>query len=65
MLPLWYFKDAKMQIWKISTHLGGSFDYDFTQGVHFIYDAKSIIWLIIFNWSMLVLPLIIHKKMDK
>jgi len=30
MLPLWFFKDTKMQFKKMFTHLGDSFDYDFT-----------------------------------
>jgi len=29
-LPLWFFKHTKMQFKKMSTHLDGSFDCDFT-----------------------------------
>jgi len=31
MFPFWSFKHIKMQFKKISTHLGGSFDCDFSQ----------------------------------
>jgi hypothetical protein len=30
MFPLWSFKHIKMQLKKMSIHLDGSFDYDFT-----------------------------------
>jgi hypothetical protein len=30
MFHLWFFKHTKMQISKVSIHLGGSFDYIFT-----------------------------------
>jgi hypothetical protein len=31
MFHLWSFKHTKMQFLKVSIHLGGSFDYVFTQ----------------------------------
>jgi hypothetical protein len=30
MFPLWFFKHTKMQFSRVSTHLGGSLDCDFT-----------------------------------
>ncbi len=36
MFPLWSFKHIKMQFLKMSTHFGGSFDYDLTLGLKFI-----------------------------
>jgi hypothetical protein len=46
MLLLWSFKHIKMQFKKVSIHLGGSFDYDFTQ---------VFLWVYVYNYIIMAL----------
>jgi len=50
MLPLWSFTHTKMWFWRVSTHWGGSFDYDFTQ-LHMAISCRlhNTIFLLVLN----------------